>query len=378
MCLGAFSSVRERHLTRFINALPCSQRLLRHLLVFFPFLFCVRSRAFSFLTCFSTHSSPSSEEVTSPTLPRVRSLSDEECMVRLAGTLANRNTTNTTVQSESTTSFNNININITNSSTSSVTDVKLSTTTLTQPQSSLHAIAAAASIVATSTTTTAVAATATTTAVMTPASPNVNNKRRKLESNSSNNSNLNVNVKVDVSFEENVSGCKKTIDYDCFVLCDKCSGTGKVTDGNSNSGSGKGVGEEIACTQCNGMVWKTKKRLEVDIPPNGVKNGFKKVCIFFNFLFFFIFVRQTFWDIFYFFGVLIFFIFLFGNYYCWSTKSQRRRCGHLAWSTCFVPLLRFSQSFPPSSVSFTHSQNTTNRRTKGSGAKAKMALVGIW
>jgi molecular chaperone DnaJ len=81
-------------------------------------------------------------------------------------------------------------------------------------------------------------------------------------------------VKVDVSFEETVAGCKKMIEYDCFVLCDKCGGNGR---GAANSNVAEvGGAEGSSCAQCNGMVWKTKKRIEVDILPNGVKNGFKK------------------------------------------------------------------------------------------------------
>lgn len=186
-----------------------------------------------------------------------RSMSSDEDI----GTLTSLTKTSS---SEATNSFNNININITNSSSNvgTKTDVKL--TTVTQQDSSLQAIATAAAFI--STTTTAVT---TATINNSPASsPSLNIKRRKLDSNNSNYSNLNVNVKVDVSFDETVSGCKKTIEYDCFVLCDKCGRGTSVEEG----------AEGTSCAQCNGMVWKTKKRLEVDILPNGVKNGFKKVC----------------------------------------------------------------------------------------------------
>jgi DnaJ-class molecular chaperone len=229
------------------------------------------------------NSSPlSSKRLSTDELGPTRSVSSDEEDI---GTLSISKLASPTkaAPSESTTSFNNININITNSSSNlgTTTDV-----TVTQQESSLHAIATAASIVATTTT-----AVTTATAInnnnnninnnSAPSSPslNINNlKRRKIDNNNNNNSNysnLNVHVKVDVSFEETVSGCKKTIEYDCFVMCDKCGGNGRAAAATQQM-KGANNEEGSACAQCNGMVWKTKKRLEVDILPNGVKNGFKK------------------------------------------------------------------------------------------------------
>jgi len=82
---------------------------------------------------------------------------------------------------------------------------------------------------------------------------------------------LDVNAKLDVTFEESIQGCKKMLEYDCYVMCDKCGGEARKDDNSNNNNN-----DTVGCTQCNGMIWKTKKTFEVDIPPYGAKNGFKK------------------------------------------------------------------------------------------------------
>jgi len=76
---------------------------------------------------------------------------------------------------------------------------------------------------------------------------------------------LDVNTKVEITYEESASGCKKMVEYEAVVVCDQCAG-----DAEQSNTEGSSV-----CTKCNGMVRKTKKKIELEIPQNA-KNGFKK------------------------------------------------------------------------------------------------------
>jgi len=160
--------------------------------------------------------------------------------------------------------FNNININITNTSTNIVAAREPRVNSL---MTNLHRSASESALNTLSWISTS----------SMPSSPMMNistegksspalSKKRKVAGFS-----LDVNAKLDVTFEESIQGCKKMLEYDCYVMCDKCGGEARK-DNNSNNNNNETVG----CTQCNGMIWKTKKTFEVDIPPYGAKNGFKK------------------------------------------------------------------------------------------------------
>jgi len=161
--------------------------------------------------------------------------------------------------------FNNININITNTSTNIVAAREPRVNSL---MTNLHRSASESALNTLSWISTSSIPNSPMLNISTDAksSPSVS-KKRKVAGFS-----LDVNARLDVSFEESIQGCKKMLEYDCYVMCDKCGGEARKDNHNNNNNNNDTVG----CTQCNGMIWKTKKAFEVDIPPYGAKNGFKK------------------------------------------------------------------------------------------------------